>query len=85
MKLSIRHDPGFGIAALMPHAALAQDLCAALPDRRGRARTDPVPSWTRLDSDHGARYLGSNQRIRCAVNDHIGIEPDFESGSPPQM
>jgi len=31
------------------------------------------------------RYLGSKQRIRCAVNDHIGIEPDFESGSPPQM
>ena len=22
------------------------------------------------------RYLGSKQRIRCAVNDHIGIEPD---------
>jgi integrase len=31
------------------------------------------------------RYLGSKQRIRCAVDDHIGIEPDFESGSPPQM
>jgi integrase len=31
------------------------------------------------------RYLGSKQRIRCAVNDHIGIEPDFESGSPLKM
>jgi len=31
------------------------------------------------------RYLGSKQRIRCAVNDHIGIEPDFERGSSPQM
>jgi integrase len=25
------------------------------------------------------RYLGSNQRIRFAVNDHIGIEPDSAS------
>jgi hypothetical protein len=22
------------------------------------------------------RYLGCKQKLRCAVNDHLGIEPD---------
>jgi hypothetical protein len=40
-------------------------------------------NWIRFDSCWGTfsiqtteRYLGCKQRLRCAVNDRLGIEPD---------
>ena len=71
---SIRHNPGFGIAA----------SCRMRHDRRTCARL-----WHAADGEleqiqfllghisiqTTERYLGCKQRIQGAVNDQIGIEP----------
>src|SRR5262245_283242 len=40
-----------------------------------RTGSDPIPAGARLDPDD-ERYLGCKQRLRCAVNDRLGIERD---------
>jgi hypothetical protein len=38
----------------MPHAALAENLCEAVPRERRRIGANPVSSWPRLSFDYGA-------------------------------
>ena|SRR5208282_4485346 len=37
--------------------------------------SNPVPGWPRLDPDH-RDYVGCKQKLCCAVNHRMGIEPD---------
>src|SRR6266567_5055459 len=53
-EISTRHDPAFGIAPIMPHAALAPNLREAVSCQRRRAGADSVPSRPRLSSDYRA-------------------------------
>jgi integrase len=39
------------------------------------SRPDPVPAATRVDPTT-ERYLGCQQKLRSAVNDRLGVEPD---------
>jgi hypothetical protein len=52
-----------------------KDMCPALSCCRWRTRANSVSAGARFHSDDG-RYLGCKQRIRAAVNDRIGIEPE---------
>src|SRR5260370_30092476 len=51
----------------------ATDLCSALPCFGRRVGADPIPLEAYLSSK---KYLGCKHRIRSALNDHIGIEPN---------
>ena len=53
-EVSMRHDPAFGIAALMPHAALAPHLRETVPQGGRGPRADPTAAGPRLNPDHGA-------------------------------
>ena len=49
-----RHNPAFGITAIMPHAALAAHLRSLVPRRRWRTGADPVSTWARFGGNDGA-------------------------------
>ena len=53
-EISIRHYPAFGIAPLMPDAALEANLRKTLSRQWRGIGTDPVPSRPRLRLDNGA-------------------------------
>jgi hypothetical protein len=52
-EISIRHYPEFGIASVMPHAALAPHLRPPLPLRGRRVGANPVPSGACFHPDDG--------------------------------
>jgi hypothetical protein len=56
-------------------ARSATDLCSALPRIGRRVGADPI-SLGHVSVQTTERYLGCKQRIRSAVNDRIGIEPN---------
>ena len=65
-------------------------VIADLLGKAGHIHTVPIPGWVKAavdewkDARHVSqgvtqttgRYLGCKQKLRCAVNDRIGIEPD---------
>ena len=53
----------------------AAHLRSSLPPRGWRTGSDPVSTRPRLHPDT-ERYLGCKQKLRIAVNDRLGIEPD---------
>jgi hypothetical protein len=53
---AVRHNPVFGIAARMPHAAFAQHLRPPVPRLWRRTGTDPVSAWPRLCANDGTVY-----------------------------
>ncbi len=65
-----KHRSGEGGAARS-----ATDLCSALPRIGRRVGADPIPFGARFGTnDRTLPWL--KQRIRSAVNDRIGIEPN---------
>jgi predicted trehalose synthase len=69
---SIRHDPAFGIATVMPHAALAPNVREDVPGRRRRIGADPVATGPRIVQTT-ERYLGTKQDLVHAPNDGIKL------------
>ena len=75
-EVSIRHDPGYGIATIMPHAALPPDLRQAVPEGRRRSRTDQVSvgalfypdnralSWIGAGSSNGGERQSGDLTVR---------------------
>ena len=65
-EVSIRHDPGYGIAALMPHAALAPHMRPSVPPGWRGVGADSVFVGTHFCADNGA-LLGLQTAIpqRC--------------------
>ena len=59
-------------------------VIADLLGKAGHIHTVPIPGWVKVAVDEWkdagtrvtGRYLGCKQKLRCAVNDRIGIEPD---------
>jgi integrase len=62
-----------GIERLAPHDL--RRTCARLSCGGWRTGTDSVPPRACFNSTT-ERYLGCKQRIRSAVNDRIGLEPE---------
>jgi len=63
--------------------AVSRESRPMICDERARScATKPVANWSRspghVSVQTTERYLGTKQRFRNAVNDHIGLEP----GSP---
>jgi len=52
------------------------DLCSALPCFGRRVGANPISLLGEISVQTTERYLGCKQRIRSAVNDRIGIEPN---------
>jgi hypothetical protein len=53
-EVSIRHDPAFGIAPVMPNAALPEDLRPSLSSGGRRVGANPVPIVTCLCANNRA-------------------------------
>lgn len=52
-EVSMRHDPAFGIAPVMPHAALASDMRPSVPSGWRGTGTDSVFVGTRFCTNDG--------------------------------
>jgi len=64
-----------GVAKLAPHDL--RRTCAQLShDSGGELEQIQISFGARVGSKTTERYLGCKQRIRSAVNDRIGIEPN---------
>jgi site-specific recombinase XerC len=53
----------------------SSDMRPVVSPRRRRTRANPVSLGPRVRSDDGT-LPGCKQKLRCAVNDQLGIEPD---------
>jgi len=57
-------------------ARSATGLCSALPRIGRRVGADPISFGARFGAKRPNATLGCKQRIRSAVNDRIGVEPN---------
>ena len=75
---ALGRGPGSGRARWHREARTARPpshVCAALSLGWRRTGSDSIPPG-HVSIQTTERYLGCKQRLRCAVNDRLGIEPD---------
>lgn len=82
---AIRHNPGFGIAPLMPHAALPADLREVVQGRWRGVGADPVTPGPRIGADdravprHKAGFGPRAQRWDQAQSGRLSFSGDASS------